>query len=66
MALTAQDRPTWIKDELFKEVLEESTDCEVQIYDLKVERAVAKGENYQSDLYRVILKYTQGGQMGFR
>lgn len=64
--LAVGDRPSWLSDALFKGILEKTAEGDVQIYDVKVEAAVSKGENYSSQMYRVTLKYIQGPQMGFR
>lgn len=66
MSLSLEEKPVWLSEGLFKEVLEESCECEVKLYDVKVERAVGKGENYGSNMFRVTLKYIQGSEHGFR
>lgn len=66
MSLSLQEQPAWLSQELFQEVLEETSKCQVKVYDVKVERAVGKGENYGSNMFRVTLKYIQGAENGFR
>lgn len=66
MELPEEQRPQWLKDEIFREVLETTLDSEVQLYDVTVENASHKGETSQSNIFRVTVKYTQGAALGFR
>lgn len=64
-------RPSWITDELISKVLQgddaETTDeNRVVLYQVKADPAVAKGENFSSDLTRVSVKYTKGHKKGFK
>lgn len=64
--------PNWITEELLAKVLqgdeeEETTDeNRVVVYQIKADPAVAKGENFSSDLTRVSVKFTKGHKKGFK
>lgn len=63
--------PEWISMEILEKILqgndEEATDDNrVVIYQVKADPAVAKGENFSSELTRVSLKYTKGHKTGFK
>lgn len=66
MEFSQDQTPQWLKDQLFREILEKTCDCEVHLYDVKVEKTLNKKETSQNNIFRVIVKYTQGTGLGFR
>lgn len=63
--------PEWITKELLAKLLqgddEETTEeNRVEIYQVKADPAVAKGENFSSELTRVSVKFTKGHKKGFK
>lgn len=71
MALVEGHCPEWINQELLAKILrgdEEpiTEENRVDIYHIKADPAVGKGENFSSDLTRVSVKYTKGHKKGFK
>lgn len=67
----AENCPKWITLDLLQKILqgdeEETTELnQVTIYQIKADPAVAKGENFNSDLTRISVKYTKGHKKGFK
>lgn len=63
--------PAWIGIEILEKILqgdddEATDDNRVVIYQVKADPAVAKGENFSSELTRVSLKFTKGHKTGFK
>lgn len=66
-----REKHSWITQDFVTELIQGDdlpvTDSNrVQIYQLKLEPAVGKGENYSSDLVRAMAKYSKGHKKGFK
>lgn len=69
--VVAVDHPDWITNELLARILlgnteEPTEENRVEVYQVKADRAVAKGENFSSDIRRISVKYTKGHKKGFK
>ena len=58
------ERPTWLTDDLFLEILREDFENpqELHVKTVTVERGTGKGENYSSNIYRATVEYHEGAE----
>lgn len=57
----AQETPAWLTPSFVEKILRKSEgDNSIQVIDLSVKSATAKGDNYQSEMVRVVAKYSRG------
>lgn len=66
-----QEKHSWITQEFVTGLIQGddlpvTDENRVSIFQLKLEPAVGKGENYSSDLVRAMAKYLKGRQLGFK